>query len=330
MSRAGRFESGVFAVVSWLVWSAGVACTGGGTEPDPVGVVTGGRTPEPSTGGRSGTGGGGAGGASTGGSTPVGTGGVAGAGGTGDVAPTPETAVVPEVAVEAGGDAPVGIDTAPPGMIDYGGVDMRPSVPLLYTPTPVPPIIAPECTEDPTQGFTEYPGTFVVQRPIDRAAAERMKYENGIYTFLVQSGDRAHQAGNGTAPRTEARYANFSSGTHIWSGDIMYESASRTCIMQIHNVEPPIAFYLRVLGNRTFNLATGKTILTDYQGKWFNLKVVFNTETLEVKTYVNNCLKETSRAPRGSPNWYFKNGVYTCDSGTCRANFKNVHLYRRD
>ena len=47
-----------------------------------------------------------------------------------------------------------------PILRDYGGVDMRPSVPLIYTPTPVPPIIAPECNEDPTQGFTEYPGTF--------------------------------------------------------------------------------------------------------------------------------------------------------------------------
>ena len=57
--------------------------------------------------------------------------------------------------------------------------------------------------------------------------------------------------------------------------------------------------------------------------------MAFNTQTLEVRIFVNNCLKETSRAPRGTPNWYFKNGVYTCDGGTCRSNFKNVHLYQK-
>ena len=33
--------------------------------------------------------------------------------------------------------------------------------------------------------------------------------------------------------------------------------------------------------------------------------------------------------PPSSPNWYFKNGVYTCDSGTCRSNYKNLHLYQK-
>lgn len=137
--------------------------------------------------------------------------------------------------------------------------------------------------------------------------------------------------GNTTAPRTEARYPNFSSGEHIRSADVMYETVSRTCIMQIHNVNPAIAMYMRVQGNRMFNLSTGTTILTNYNNKWFNLKVALNTRTLQVRIYVNNCLKETSRAPgSGTPDWYFKHGTYTCDSGTCRANFKNIHLYRRD
>jgi hypothetical protein len=80
-----------------------------------------------------------------------------------------------------------------------------------------------------------------------------------------------------------------------------------------------------------FNLSTGTTIGTSLNNKWFNLKVAFNTRTLQVRIYVNNCLKETSRAPSsGTPDWYFKHGVYTCDSGTCRANFKNIHFYRKD
>jgi hypothetical protein len=178
-------------------------------------------------------------------------------------------------------------------------------------------------------GFTEHDDSFVIQRPYDLAAADRFKYENGIYTFWVNSNDKAHTPGNGTAPRTEARYSDVSTGEHIFSADVMFESTSRTCITQIHNVVGAIAIYLRVLGNRLFNLASGQTILTDQMGKWFNLKVYFNTQTLEVKTYVNNCLKATSTAPKGTPYWYYKHGVYTCDSGTCRSNYKNIHFYQK-
>jgi hypothetical protein len=111
----------------------------------------------------------------------------------------------------------------------------------------------------------------------------------------------------------------------------MFESPSKTCVFQIHNVNSPIAIYLRVVGDRLFNLSTGKTILTGQTGKWFNLKVAFNIQTRQVRTYVNNCLKETSSAPStASVNlWYFKHGTYTCDSGTCRSSYKNIHLYQK-
>jgi hypothetical protein len=272
------------------------------------GGTTGGSS---SSGGVGGTGTGGTGGSS---------GGTSGSGGSAVDSGASDTSM-------SAADAPAN----PSGPIDYGGVGMRVDVPVLYTDTPTPPIVAPECPDDPTQGFTEYKGTFQVQRPHDLAAADRMKYENGIYTFWVNSGDKAHQPGNTTAPRTEARYPNFSGGEQLWSADVMYETVSKTCIMQIHNVNPAIAMYMRVQGDRMFNLSTGKTFLTNYNNKWFNLKVALNTKTLEVRIYINNCLKETSKAPSsGTPDWYFKNGTYTCDSGTCRANFKNLHLYKKE
>jgi hypothetical protein len=325
--------------------AASAGCAGGSSAPGGPGpgddpgsggsVATGGRA----TGGSPATGGSTATGGTASGGTGAGTGGASGgqgAGGGGG-APRPDAAD-PAARVDGAGDAgAVAQDAAPapdaagppPGPVDYGGVGQRPSVPLLYTATPVPPLVEPECPGDPTAGFTEYPGTFVVQRPNNLAAADRMKYENGIYTFWVQSNDQAHQPNNTTEPRTEARYANFNSGEHLWSADVMYEQVSRTCIMQIHNVTAAIAMYVRVQGNRMFNLSTGTTLATNYNNKWFNLKVAFNTQTSQVRIFINNCLKETSRAPSGSPDWYFKNGVYTCDSGTCRSNFKNVHLYRR-
>jgi hypothetical protein len=214
---------------------------------------------------------------------------------------------------------------------DYGGVGQQPLIPLQHTATPTPPLITPECPDDPTQGFTEYQDSFVIQRPRNLAASERFKYENGIYSFEIRSGDQAHKPNNTTAPRTEARYSDIGTGEHIFSADMMFESPSRTCVFQIHNVNSPIAIYLRVVGDRMFNLSSGQTILTGQTGKWFNLKVAFNIQTRQVRTYINNCLKATSSAPNtASVNlWYFKHGVYTCDSGTCRSHYKNVRLYQK-
>jgi hypothetical protein len=217
-----------------------------------------------------------------------------------------------------------------PDAASYGGVGQLVLVPLQYTSQPVPPILAPDCPGDPTQGFTEYRDSFVIQRPYDLAAADRFSYENGIYTFWVLPTDKPHAMGNGTAPRTEARYSDMSTGEHIWTADVMFEAPlNDTCIMQIHNVLGAIAAYYRVIGGRAFNLGTGQTILTNDYNKWFNMKVYFNAQTLEVRTYVNNCLMDTHTAPHGTPYWYFKNGTYTCQATICKDHYKNIHLYER-
>jgi hypothetical protein len=287
----------------------------------------------PTGGGESGSGGSGgaAGGYGTGGS-----GGAGGSGGSGGSGGEDASAGTGGAVADAGGGgsepdaatAPVG-DGGPTG--NYGGVGEKIPVPIQYSDTPIPPLVAPECPDDPSQGFTEYKDTFVIQRPYDLPAAARFRIDSGVYTFFVSSNDKAHEPGNTTAPRTEARYPNFSSGEHLWSADVLLDSPlSRTCIMQIHNVEASIAVYLRVVDGRLFNLSTGKTILMDSYGKWFNLKVVLNTQSHQVRVFVNNCLKETSTAPGGpTPNWYFKHGVYTCDSGTCRDHYKNIHVYQK-
>jgi hypothetical protein len=291
-----------------------------------------------STGGKGGSGQGGGGGpAISGGSggAMAGTGGAPAMGGSGGVSDPGGSGGASEA--DDGGspepDAGVAMSdgSAPGGPTNYGGPGEHPSIPLEYTTAPVGPAVMAECPDDPTQGFTEYKDTFVIQRPYDLAAADRFSYQDGVYSFFVKSSDKAHQPGNGTAPRTEARYPNFSSGEHLWTADVLLDSPlSRTCIFQIHNVEASIAVYLRVVDGRLFNLSTGKTILASSYGKWFNLKVAFSTSTHEVRVFINNCLKETSKSPSGpTPNWYFKHGVYTCDSGTCRDHYKNIHLFQK-
>jgi hypothetical protein len=219
----------------------------------------------------------------------------------------------------------------PPYDGGYGGIGQLVLIPLQYTAQPVPPIVPPDCPDDPTAGFTEYRDSFVVQRPYDLAAADRFKYEDGIYTFWVFPNDKPHAMSNTTAPRTEARFSDMSTGQHIWSADVLFESPlNHTCIEQIHNVVGAIATYWRVEGGRMFNLVTGKTVLTDYYDKWFNMKVAFDTQTRQVNVYINNCLKESSTAPKGTPYWYFKHGVYTCNATICRDHYKNVHLYEKN
>jgi hypothetical protein len=267
----------------------------------------------------------------------TGSGGTPAAGGAGGSSDEPDASTEDAGDVDASGPSGNGGTTGnggtggSSGPLDFGGVDQLVLVPLQHTATPVEPIIPAACPDDPTTGFTEYEDSFVVQRPYDLAAADRIKYEGGIYTFWVKSGDKTHATTSGTAPRTEARYSDMSTGELIWTGDVMFESPSKTCVFQIHNVNSPIAVYLRVIGDRMFNLSTGTTILTGSTGKWFNLKVAFNIATREVRTYINGCLKETSHAPNTASvnKWYFKHGVYTCESGTCTSHYKNIHLFQK-
>jgi hypothetical protein len=259
--------------------------------------------------------------------------------------PTPTTPTVPSGSPPAAPDAAnatapaadaataaadARVADAAAGTPSYGGVGQLPPIPLQYTAQPVPPLVQPECPDDPTQGFTEYEDSFQVQRPYDLAAADRFSYQDGIYTFWVFPGDKPHAMGNTTAPRTEARYSNMSTGEHLWSADMMFEAPlTHTAVMQIHNVTSAIAAYFQVNDGDMRNAAGGGTVLTGAYGKWFNLKVAFNTQTHEVRTWINNCLKGTTKAPAGSPNWYFKNGVYTCNAMICRDHYKNIHLYQR-
>jgi len=126
------------------------------------------------------------------------------------------------------------------------------------------------------------------------------------------------------------RWSNWTTGERMWEADMMFESPlTHTCVMQIHNVGAAIAAYMQVNNGELRNAAGGGTFLKGYYNKWFNMKVAFDPDTLQVRTWVNNCLIGTTKAPKGpDPNWYFKNGVYTCDASICRDHFKNIRFWR--
>jgi hypothetical protein len=234
------------------------------------------------------------------------------------------------------GDAPasgdgagvLGFDAGPPGNVDYGGVGQLPLVPLAYTPQPVPPIIPMDCSGDPTQGFTEYKDSFVIQRPYDLAAADRFSYQNGIYTIWVLPNDKPHVMGNTTHGRTEVRYSDMKTGQHLWTGDVMVESPSENvCIFQVKGALGPIGVYLRVNAGNVHQLG-GADFMTGIYGKWFNLKVLWDSDTGAGTVWVNNCQKMTVQNQAHSI-FYFKHGTYTCFSSICRDHFRNIHVYQK-
>jgi hypothetical protein len=219
----------------------------------------------------------------------------------------------------------------PAERVDYGGVGQLPLVPLVYTAQPVPPIVTMDCPEDPTAGYTEYKDSFVIQRPRNLAAAERFKYENGIYTTWVFRNDQPHKPNNNTAPRTEVRFSDLGTGEHMMSMDVMVESGSEgTVVQQFKSAGTRggnIGTYLQVKDGTMRDRAG--LVATDVSGKWVNIKVGFDIPAGVGRIWLNNCLKVTTHRTKDAL-WYFKFGNYHCDDAeVCRAHFKNIHLFHK-
>jgi hypothetical protein len=193
------------------------------------------------------------------------------------------------------------------------------------------PAVPPDCPGDPTQGWTEYADTFHLEYPYDLMPSDRFTFENGIYTFWIFPTDKPHAMDNTTAPRTETHYTNFTTGQHMWTGDVFVESPSnKTTIFQVHTTASGAGpVYIR-MQDGTIEEINGSVLATNMYDKWFNLKVAFDAATSSAIIYVNNCQKLVLNNSRpGSRVFYFKNGVYTCTSSICRDHYKNVHLYQK-
>jgi hypothetical protein len=253
--------------------------------------------------------------------SPAATGGTAG-GGTGGEVPADAAPLADAPPPRSDGPSP------PAGPMDYGGVGQEPLVRLDHAFEPVPPEVKMECPEDPTQGFTEYQDSFVVQRPYDLPAKDRFSYDNGIYTAWVLPNDKSHATWSGTHSRTETRFSDLKTGEHLFSADAMVEAGSENvCIQQFKGALGPLGTYLRVNGGTLHQLG-GDTVATGIYGKWINIKVAWDIPSGTGRVWINNCLKTTVHGTKGS-TWYFKFGTYTCNSAKCTAHFKNVHLYQK-
>ena len=349
-----RSTGGLLEIVA-LAWIAGGCASsaphgglpgGAGGEPEETGGVTGGS----STGGSAGRATGGSGGTSSG------SGGSA-------VAPDADTGPAPDAASGPGPEAGAGPkpDAAPfadsntPMTVEgqpkpsYDG-----EIPIYYGPE-VAPIVEMNCPEDPTVGWTEYQDSFHVEHPYTIPTNTRFSIIGGIYNHWVFPNDAPHSpTAMGRNPRTEARYGgtydkkagspgtdgrgNFISGNRMYSADMLIEkNAIGSAIMQIHTTASgggPIGIRINggnMVNNGSLTVVEGSSVPGGLVDKWFNFKASLNADTLEVKIYINNCLKKTYKGDAGDGHFYFKNGVYFCKTSTngCFSHYKNIHLYTK-
>jgi hypothetical protein len=317
------------------------AGSGGAAAPAGSGGAASGGSSSGGTGGSAATGGSGgetsgstgSGGAPGSGGGPNPSGGTAGEATGGNVGNDGSVPTAPEAGSTTGdGSAtPMATDGGP--QPSYAG-----EVPVYDGPD-VGPVVAMQCPDDPTAGYTEYKDSFHIERPYDVPISERFSITNGIYNFWVFPNDKAHSTiANGKNPRTEATYGGtydkatagtgkgnaagigyFTKGQRIYSADVLIEaSAKGSIVMQLHTTATGIGpVYLSGGG-----IPGGKI------DQWFNMKIVFDAATLKSQVYINNCMKGTVSGPRGDGHFYFKNGVYHCgSSGGCRTHYKNVHFY---
>jgi hypothetical protein len=320
------------------------------------GSPTGGSGEEPTeTGGAPGTGG-----ASTGGKGGSATGGNAGG----------STTVTPDAdAVGTGGESGTTADASTGGGHDAASfgesktpmtVEGQPKpsydgeIPIYYGPE-VPPIVEMNCPEDPTVGWTEYQDSFHVEHPYTIPTNTRFSITGGIYNHWVFPNDAPHSPNAmGRNPRTESRYGglydkmagspgadgngNFIKGQRMYSADMLIEkNAIGSAIMQIHTTASgggPIGIRINggnMVNNGSLTVVQGSTVPGGLVDKWFNFKASLNADTLEVKIYINNCLKSTYKGGKGDGHFYFKNGVYFCKTSAngCFSHYKNIHLYTK-
>jgi hypothetical protein len=334
-------------ILGWLAGCSGAASSPGG-HPAPGG--SGGAAETGGSNGGTGTGGMGAPGTGgSGGSVPVGADAAAGGSSGADGGPMVDasTGAPPDATSFGDSNTPMTVEGQPKP--SYDG-----EIPIFYGPE-VAPVVKMDCPEDPTAGWTEYKDTFHVEHPYTIPTNTRFSITGGIYNHWVFPNDAPHSpTAMGRNPRTESRYGglhdktpgapgadgngNFTTGQRMYSADMLIEkNAVGSAIMQIHTTASgggPIGIRINggnMVNNGSLTVVDGSTVPGGLVDKWFNYKASLNADTLEVKIYINNCLKSTYKGGRGDGHFYFKNGVYFCKTSAngCFSHYKNIHFYTK-
>lgn len=162
------------------------------------------------------------------------------------------------------------------------------------------------------------PVLFKVQWPTNAAQNERYWNNNGVYHFKVFNNDGAFTPGNGTKPRTEQRFPDY---TH---GEVQYQSMEMApsnensyCIFQIHTGNAHtrghgattfMLFWFSNDGGSVYNYSKNE-LASNLGNKWFQLNVDHDVDHHVIKVWINKRLVWTQR-DNGASDFYFKDGVY--------------------
>ncbi|MFC4337259.1 cellulose binding domain-containing protein [Salininema proteolyticum] len=192
---------------------------------------------------------------------------------------------------------------------------------------------------DPTDGWTETPFTYYIQKPWDLAESDRYSHSGGVHTLWVYDTDEPHKEGSPTDPRTEMRwYEEYDSGEHMWDGDIYIPAGtSGASIVQTLRVErpantPATDIMFRVYPEdggtlRRYN-ATGAIVNTGVYDRWFNLKLAHDADSGSMKVYIDG-VPTAEFEDRGPATRHFKCGVYHHGTGRAEARFRNLRYWTR-
>lgn len=188
---------------------------------------------------------------------------------------------------------------------------------------------------------------FVIQRPYDVPVNQRYAYEaaSNIHTTRVFATDKPHDPASTTDPRTEMSWQHtYSTGQHMWQADLFVPNGTGgtlgTTIMQIfRRNQPDGAEVTDLMLNVDSSNPRGRlrlyrpipkgTLATGIYDRWFNLKVVHDTERGLIYVYLDNELVKTV-ADQGPAGRHFKNGVYHHDEvGQSVVQFRNLGYWVR-
>lgn len=171
-----------------------------------------------------------------------------------------------------------------------------------------------------TQGFKLQPLKYEVQHPYDLKLEERYSYDKATDThdLWVLESDKPHAPPpNKTAARTEFRLKdeNYKPGTgqHMLDCDMFIVAGTSACITQVFGTGPMAMIGVDKDGTIS-DLRTHQVIAKEMNGKWFNWKVIHDTNSDgkgAIKIYVDGKLADGDVSARKQDSYYFKCGLYS-------------------
>jgi len=152
---------------------------------------------------------------------------------------------------------------------------------------------------------------------------------NNIHHFWVCYTDKPHAPPpNKTTARTEMRLETFSSGEHMFDGDVYVCPGTFACIAQVFDAAHGPVEMLIAHPDGQVTVGNHDLILTNAIGHWWNLKMTIDPKAGgDIKIYADNALAGTYKS-RGPRDYYFKCGVYSRkDSARSEVRYRDIKMW---